>query len=56
MRKIVSASLIVTLLLISNIRAITITKAGYKEWKRTITLNLASEITLEAALEKIPQE
>jgi uncharacterized sporulation protein YeaH/YhbH (DUF444 family) len=29
-------------------------RSGYKEWKRRITLNTGSEITLDAALEKIP--
>jgi hypothetical protein len=33
---------------------ITIIKPGYKEWKRTITLHPASEITLDATLEKNP--
>lgn len=34
---------------------VTITKTGYKEWKRTITLNAGSEIKLEASLEKTPE-
>jgi hypothetical protein len=44
-----------TLKLSPGEHTITIVKSGYKEWKRTITLNAGSEITLEAVLEKIPQ-
>jgi hypothetical protein len=38
----------------SGEHTITITKAGYKEWKRTITVGQGSEITLDAVMEKIP--
>jgi hypothetical protein len=43
-----------TLKLSPGDHTIIISKSGYKEWKRTITLNTGSEITLDAALEKIP--
>jgi hypothetical protein len=44
-----------TLKLTAGDHTITISKPGYKDWKRTITLNVGSEITLDAVLEKIPQ-
>jgi hypothetical protein len=44
-----------TLKLTPGEHTITIVKHGYKEWKRTITLNVGSEITLDAVLEKNPQ-
>ena len=44
-----------TLKLTAGDHTITISEAGYKDWKRTITLNVGSEITLDAVLEKIPQ-
>ena len=45
-----------TLKLSAGEHTITITKTGYKEWKRTITLNPASDITIDAVLEKITQD
>jgi hypothetical protein len=43
-----------TLKLAPGEHTISISKSGYKEWKRTITLNPDSEITLDASLEKLP--
>lgn len=43
-----------TLKLAPGEHTISISKSGYKEWKRTITLNPGSEITLDASLEKLP--
>lgn len=43
-----------TLKLAPGEHTISISRSGYKEWKRTITLNPGSEITLEASLEKLP--
>lgn len=43
-----------TLKLTPGEHTISISKSGYKEWKRTITLNPGSEITLDASLEKLP--
>jgi len=34
----------------------TITQTGYREWKRTITLNPAGAIKIDAVLEKITQD
>ncbi len=45
-----------TLKLSAGEHTITITKTGYKEWKRTITLNPASDITIDAVLERNPQD
>jgi len=45
-----------TLKLSPGEHTIVITKAGYKEWKRTITLNPASDITVDASLEMVPLE
>lgn len=43
-----------TLKLAPGEHTISLSKSGYKEWKRTITLNPGSEITLDASLEKLP--
>ncbi|HEY6804275.1 MAG TPA: PEGA domain-containing protein [Pyrinomonadaceae bacterium] len=43
-----------TLKLTPGEHTIVISKSGYKEWKRTVTLNSGSEITLDASLEKLP--
>jgi hypothetical protein len=44
-----------TLRLTPGEHTIVISRSGYKEWKRTVTLNAGSEITLDATLEKAPE-
>ncbi len=44
-----------TLKISAGEHSVTITKTGYKDWKRNISLNAGSDITIDAILEKTPQ-